>query len=120
MIGIFSVTYGNSVFSSVLKTGDKSDLSQLLWSLFSFKIWMIVAWFERCGIVIVLRAGLNKFVRYLITNSPRCLRCLMFMPSGPAKLLFVLFEMASCTCVVVSSGEDKKSLCFIFKANLSR
>ena len=24
------------------------------------------------------------------------------MPSGPVKLLFVLFEMAKCTCVVVS------------------
>ena len=30
------------------------------------------------------------------------LRCLMFMPSGPVELLFVLFEMANCTCVLVS------------------
>ena len=37
-----------------------------------------------------------------MASGPRCLRCLMFMPSGPVELLFVLFEMASCTCVVVS------------------
>ena len=33
---------------------------------------------------------------------PRCLSCLMFMPSGTVELFLVLFEMANCTCVVVS------------------
>ena len=36
---------------------------------------------------------------------PWCLRCLMFIPSGlvvEGKLLFVLFEMANCICIVVS------------------
>ena len=32
------------------------------------------------------------FVRYVIASGPRCLRCLMSMPSGPVELLFVLFE----------------------------
>ena len=42
------------------------------------------------------------FVRYLIASGPGCFRCLMFMPSGPVKLLLVLFEMANCTCMIIS------------------
>ena len=38
-----------------------------------------------------------------MASGPRCLRCLMFMPSGPVELLLVLFEMVNCTCVVVRS-----------------
>ena len=45
---------------------------------------------------------LCMFVRCLMASGPRCLMCLMFMPSGPVELLYVLFEMANCTCVVVS------------------
>ena len=37
-----------------------------------------------------------------MASEPRCLMCLMFMLSGLVELLFVLFEMANCTCVVVS------------------
>ena len=42
------------------------------------------------------------FVRNLMASGPRCLMCLMFMPSGPVELWFVLFEIANYTCVVVS------------------
>ena len=35
-------------------------------------------------------------------SGPRCLRCLIFMPSGPVELLFVLFEKSNCTCAVVN------------------
>ena len=42
------------------------------------------------------------FVRYLIASGHRCLSCLMLIPSGPVELLFVLFEMANWTNVVVS------------------
>ena len=74
----------------------------MLWSLFGFGMGMIVARFQRWGIVLVLRAMLYMFVSYLMASVPRCLRCLMFMPSVLVELLFVLFEMANCTCVVVS------------------
>ena len=37
-----------------------------------------------------------------MASGLRCLRCLMFMPSGPVELLFVLFDMANCTYVMVS------------------
>ena len=30
---------------------------------------------------------------------PKCVSCLMFMPSSPVELLFVLFEIANCTFV---------------------
>ena len=74
----------------------------MLWSLFGFGMGMIVAHFHRCGIVLLLRAVLYKFVRYLIASGSGCLKCLMFMLSGPAELLFLLFEMANSTCVVRS------------------
>ena len=50
---------------------------------------MIVARFQRWGIVLVYRAVLYMFVRYVTTSGPTCL---MSMPSGPVQLLFVLFE----------------------------
>ena len=52
----------------------------------------ILARFQRWGIVLVLRAVLYMFVRYLMASGPRCLRCLMCMLSNPVELLFVLFE----------------------------
>ena len=51
-----------------------------------------MARFKRWGIVLVFRAVLYMFVRYLMASGPRCLSCLMFMSSGPVKLLFVLFK----------------------------
>ena len=38
----------------------------MLWSLFGFGMGMIVARFQRCGIVLVLKAMLYMFVRYLM------------------------------------------------------
>ena len=64
---------------------------------FGFEMEMLVAPFPKCGIVLVLRAVLYMFVRYLMTSGPRYLRFLMFMPSGPVELLFVLFEIANRT-----------------------
>ena len=37
-----------------------------------------------------------------MASDPRYLRCLMFMPLGSVELLFVVFEIANCTCVVIS------------------
>ena len=39
--------------------------------------------------VCVERERLNIAVRYVIAVTPRCLRCLMFMLSGPVELLFL-------------------------------
>ena len=73
----------------------------MLWSLFGFGMGMIATCFQRWGIVLLLKAMLYMFVRHLMASGPRCLRCLMFIPSGPVEL-FMMFEMANCTCVVVS------------------
>ena len=64
----------------------------MLWSLFGFGMEMIVAHFQIGGIVLVFRAVLYMFVRYLMASGPRCLSYLMSVPSGPMELLFVLFE----------------------------
>ena len=50
---------------------------------------MIVARFQRWVIVLVFRAVLYMFVRYLMASGPRCLRCLMFMPSGRSSGIIV-------------------------------
>ena len=74
----------------------------MFWSLFGFGMGMIAAHLQRWIIQLVLREVLLMFVSYLMVSGPKWLRCLMLMPSGPVQLLFVLFEMANCTCVVVS------------------
>ena len=46
----------------------------MLWSLFSFKVKMVWAPFQRCNIVFELGAVLYIFVRYFIESDPRCFR----------------------------------------------
>ena len=62
MIEVFTVMYGNSVFSSALAVGDESDMDRyflpILWSLYDFGMKMAVENFQRWGIVLALRAML--------------------------------------------------------------
>ena len=57
-------------------------------SLLGFWIWTMLANFHMCGIILLLRAVLNIFVRNASTSGPMCFRCLMFSLSGPCELLF--------------------------------
>ena len=60
-----------------------------------------------CGIVLVLSERLKIAVRYVSAVFPRCLRCLMFMLSGPVELLFFACLMASEVCsIVICMGFD--------------
>ena len=87
----------------------------MLWSLFSFKMGMILTHFQRWGVVIVLKAILYMFVRYLMASGPKHLNCLMFMPSDSVELLFVPFKMANCTCVKVSCISSMRGLdCMVY------
>ena len=55
----------------------------MLWSLFGFVIEMIAARFQRWGYCVSIEGNvLYMFVRYLMASGPRCLKSLMFMPSG--------------------------------------
>ena len=72
-------------------------------------LWSVWFWngddcgtFLKWGIVLVLNAILYMFVRYRMVSGSKCFMCLIFMSSGPVEVLFVLFEMANCTCVVVN------------------
>ena len=104
MFGMFSVAYGNSVFSSFSAMGIEviwiSSLYQYF-SLYLVGMGMIVSYFQRWAIVLVLRAMLYMFKMYLMASGPRCLKCLIFMPSSSVEF-FVLFEMANYICKVVS------------------
>ena len=56
--------YGNSVFSSILAMGDRTDMGQqfvpMLWSFFGFGMRMIVAYFQR----------------YCVSVKAKCCTCL--------------------------------------------
>ena len=70
-------------------------------SLPGLGIGIILAFFHVCGIVFVLREMLKIAVRYVSAVTPRCLRCLIFMLSGPVELLFLACLIASEVCSVV-------------------
>ena len=53
--------------------------------------------FHVCGIMLVLRAVFNMFVRNANPRGPMCFRCMMFNLSGPCDLLFLLDCIASWT-----------------------
>ena len=72
-------------------------------SLLGLGIGITFASFQVCGIVFVLSAMLKMFVRNVSAKVPKCLRCLMFMLSGPVELLFLECLMASSVCVSVIS-----------------
>ena len=97
-----SVIYDNNAFSSVLAMGNKSEMNRklvaMLWSLFGFEMETVVAPFPRCVIVLVFRAVLYMFVRYLMASDCMFFRCMMFMQSCPVESLFVLFEIGNHTC----------------------
>ena len=72
---------------------------------------VVFVWFwneDDCGTFsgmkywVSIEGNIVHFCEYLMASGPGCFRCLIFMPSGPVELLFVLFKMPNCTCVVVS------------------
>ena len=76
-------------------------------SLLGLGIEIILAIFHVWGIVFVLSERLNIDVRYDSAVSPRCLRCLMFMLSGPVELLFLACLIASEVCsIAICMGVD--------------
>jgi len=61
------VMCGNMAFSRVLAIGERSDIGRYevprLWSLFGLGMGMILAVFQICGMVFLVRARLYVFVR---------------------------------------------------------
>lgn len=70
-------------------------------SLLGLGIGIILASFQFFGIMFELSAKLYMAVRYPIASEPKCLRCLMFMLSGPDELLFLDALIAAIVCSVV-------------------
>ena len=64
-------------------------------SLLGFGMVIMLANFQMCGIILVLRAVFNMLVRNTSPRVPMCFRCLMFSLLGPCKLLFLLCFIAS-------------------------
>ena len=69
----------------------------LAMSLLGFWMGTMLAGFNMCGIMLVLRAVFNMLVRNASPRGPMCFRCLMFSLSGPCELLFLLCFIASWT-----------------------
>ena len=57
-------------------------------SLLGFGMGTMLANFHMCGIMLVLRAVFNMFVRNASPRGFMCFRCLMFSLSGPCELLY--------------------------------
>ena len=66
-------------------------------SLLGFWMGTLLTNFHMCGIMLVLRAVFNMFVRNASPRGPVCFRCLMFSLSGPCELLFLLCFIVSWT-----------------------
>ena len=57
--------------------------------------------FHVCGIMLVLRAVFNIFMRNANPRGSMCFRCMMFSLSGLYELLFLFCFIASWTRVVI-------------------
>ena len=66
-------------------------------SLLGFGMGTMLANFHMCGVMLLLRAVLNMFVRNVSPRGLMRFRCLMFSLSGPCELLFLLCCIASWT-----------------------
>ena len=55
-------------------------------SLLGFGMRTMLANFQICGIILVLRAVFNILVRNASPRGPMCFRCPMFNLSGPCEL----------------------------------
>ena len=64
-------------------------------SLLGFGLVTMLANFFMCGIMLVLRAVFNMLVRNVSPRGPMCIRCLMFILSGPCEFLLLLCFIAS-------------------------
>jgi len=72
--------------------------------LLGFKIGMILANFQVLGILLFCSEKLKMSVKALMASGPRCLRCLLDMPSGPVEEVFLETRMASVTIAGVKGG----------------
>ena len=96
------VMCGRMIFSSVFAIGESNamglyDVHSVV-SLLGLGIGIILAIFHVCGIVFVFSERLNIVVRYDSAVSPRCMRCLMFMLSGPVAVsLLVAVSLPCCS-----------------------
>ena len=65
-----------------------------------FRMGTILPNFQMCGIMLFVMEWLKMSVRTLMACVPRCLRCLLEMPSGPVEEVFLEVRMAA----IVLSG----------------
>ena len=79
-------------------------------TLLGFGMGTMLANFQMCGIMLVLRAVSNMLVRNASPRGPMCFRCRMFNMSGPCKLLF--FTLFYCLLDLNCSEYDVISLYF--------
>ena len=90
------------LFSSVLAIiTERMDIGlyevPLSMSLFGLRRGTMLANFHMCVIMLVLRAVFNMLVKNASPIGPMCFMCMMFSLSGPCKLLFLLYFIASWT-----------------------
>ena len=89
---------GSSPVSAITERKDMGLYEvPLSMSLLGFGMGTMLASFNMCGIMLVLRAVFNMLMRNVSPRGPMCFRCLVFNFSGPCELLFLLCFIASWT-----------------------
>ena len=90
---MFCVICGRITFSSVFKITDRRDIGlyyvPMFMSLLGLGTGMLLVNFHICGILL-LNPVLYMFVRYFSPSLPMCLRCCIWMLSGPVEFLLLL------------------------------
>ena len=66
-------------------------------SLLGFGMGNMLANYDICGVMLVLRAVFTMLVGNASPRGPMCFRCLMFKLSGPWELVFLVCFIASWT-----------------------
>ena len=82
VFGMFAVMYGRRLFPGVFTIPERRDMGMyempLSMHLLYFGMWIMLANFHVCGIMLVLRAVFNMFERNASPIGHMCFRCQMF------------------------------------------
>ena len=105
-------------FSKSLETVDKREIGLYeegcFGSLFGLSIGMMMACFQKGGIVLCVHAWLSISVNVWMAVWPRCLRCKLEILSGPSALEFLRdFIATDMPCVEKEGGARVSIFCFL-------
>lgn len=105
-------------FSKSFETVDKREIGLYeegcLGSLFGLSMGIIMACFQKGGIMLCVHEWMSMSVSFWMATGPRCFRCKFEILSGPSALEFLRDLIASEVSLVVKGGGAWVSIfCFL-------